>query len=145
MAIISPLKKIFNWQTASEKIPYKVYTASLGQTGTDVPVAEVLENTIGNITFTRISPGGYQINLPYKVKGSKIFIPGFGSWSGSANPYIVIWDGTTVVGYVTLYPYDYDEPTDKIYIESIDNTGIAIELSSLINTTKLYFEFRVYN
>lgn len=41
---------------------YKVYTALLTQTGTNVPVATVLENTIGDIWFTYNSPGGYDIN-----------------------------------------------------------------------------------
>ena len=36
---------------------YKVYTASLTQTGTDAPVANVLENTIGDIVWTYSSDG----------------------------------------------------------------------------------------
>jgi hypothetical protein len=47
MAIITPLKKIFNWQLASEKIPYRVYTALLTQVGTNAPTATILENTLG--------------------------------------------------------------------------------------------------
>ena len=58
MAIITPLKKIFNWQTASEKIPYKVYTALLTQTGTDAPVATVLQNTLGFNIVWRYEAGG---------------------------------------------------------------------------------------
>jgi hypothetical protein len=43
--------------------PYKVYTALLTQSGTDAPVATVLENTIGNISFsTGNAPGYYNIN-----------------------------------------------------------------------------------
>lgn len=38
---------------------YKVYTALLSQTGTNAPVATVLENTIGNIVWTRDSTGIY--------------------------------------------------------------------------------------
>ena len=42
--------------------PYKVYTALLSQSGTDAPVATVLENTLGeNITFSYIYTGGYRI------------------------------------------------------------------------------------
>ena len=43
--------------------PYKFYTALLTQTGTNAPVATVLENTLGiNITFTRSSTGFYLTN-----------------------------------------------------------------------------------
>ena len=41
---------------------YKVYTALLTQTGTNPPVATVLENTIGNISFSYVEQGTYQIN-----------------------------------------------------------------------------------
>lgn len=40
--------------------PYKVYTALLSQTGTNDPIATVLENTLGgNIVWTRIDEGVY--------------------------------------------------------------------------------------
>ena len=45
----------------SSEPTYKVYTALLTQTGTDAPVATVLENTIGNIWFEYSSPGYYLI------------------------------------------------------------------------------------
>ena len=41
---------------------YKVYTALLTQSGTDAPVATVLENTIGNIWFGYIDVGVYSIH-----------------------------------------------------------------------------------
>jgi|688.fasta_scaffold1293628_2 hypothetical protein len=50
-------------QFIESKIPvptYKVYTALITQTGTDAPVAIVLENTLGgNIVWTRIDEGIY--------------------------------------------------------------------------------------
>ena len=39
--------------------PYKVYTALLTQSGTDAPVATVLENTLGDINWTRGAQGYY--------------------------------------------------------------------------------------
>ena len=42
---------------------YKVYTALLTQTGTNAPVATVLENTLGEITFSRASAGLYLVNI----------------------------------------------------------------------------------
>lgn len=41
---------------------YKVYTALLTQTGSNPPIATVLENTLGEISFTYISTGAYGIN-----------------------------------------------------------------------------------
>lgn len=43
--------------------PYKVYTALLTQSGTNAPVATVLENTIGNIVWTRGGVGYYIATL----------------------------------------------------------------------------------
>jgi hypothetical protein len=39
--------------------PYKVYTALVTQSGTASPTASVLENTIGDIVWTRTSAGVY--------------------------------------------------------------------------------------
>jgi len=42
---------------------YKVYTALLTQTGTDAPVATVLENTLGEVpVFNYLSDGVYEIS-----------------------------------------------------------------------------------
>lgn len=42
--------------------PYKVYTAFLTQSGTNAPVAVVLQNTIGDISFEYIDIGAYAIS-----------------------------------------------------------------------------------
>jgi hypothetical protein len=39
--------------------PYNVYTALLTQTGTNAPVATILENTVGNIVWSYDSTGEY--------------------------------------------------------------------------------------
>ena len=44
--------------------PYKVYTALLSQSGTNAPVANVLENTLGGVpTYQRNTQGAYQLTL----------------------------------------------------------------------------------
>lgn len=53
---------------------YKVYTALLTQTGTDAPVATVLENTIGNIIWTRSNTGVYQATLLDAFTNNKTFL-----------------------------------------------------------------------
>lgn len=42
---------------------YKVYTASITHNGTSAPNVTVLENTIGNIVWTRQNPGHYRATL----------------------------------------------------------------------------------
>ena len=79
MAIIQPLKKLFNWQTANEKIPYNIYTALLTQSGTAAPVATVLENTIGNITWVYEGVGQYSISIPGYNKEKLIVFAGSGT------------------------------------------------------------------
>lgn len=44
--------------------PYLVYTALLTQSGTSAPVATVLQNTLGTVTYSYNSLGNYNINLP---------------------------------------------------------------------------------
>lgn len=43
------------------KPKYKVYSALLTQSGINPPVANVLENTIGDITYSYVDEGKYQI------------------------------------------------------------------------------------
>jgi hypothetical protein len=56
------LKEVLS-RLSPQEPKYKVYTALLNQTGTNAPVATVLENTLGDITFTRISQGDYVIKI----------------------------------------------------------------------------------
>ena len=89
MAIITPLKKIFNWQTANEKIPYKVYTAYItADDNDDLYAFEVLENTIGAVTFETVSTGHWLIKIPYTVPRLKIIIPGFSDYWFDGNALI---------------------------------------------------------
>ena len=49
--------------TTTTTLPvYRVYTALLTQSGTNPPVATILENSLGNITFGYTSAGNYTIN-----------------------------------------------------------------------------------
>lgn len=55
------LPKLFNWQTASDKL-VKKYVADLFQTGTDAPVATELFNNTGiAFTYEYIAPGTYSV------------------------------------------------------------------------------------
>ena len=55
--------------------PYKVYTALLSQTGTDAPIATVLENTLGGtLVWARSSAGIYSGSLLNAFNLSKTFL-----------------------------------------------------------------------
>ena len=111
---------------------YKVYTALLTQTGTDAPVATVIENTLDeNLTFVRESVGRYSTNLLQYPANDKVFI--------SVTP------GTTLPVGVTLFSNYLD---GVITISSYANyTGAYI--SSIGQNDNLlasaYLEIRVYN
>lgn len=59
-----------------KEINYKVYTASLTQSGTAAPVAIVYENTIGELTWVYDGEGGYSLRSVNDVfTENKTFIP----------------------------------------------------------------------
>ena len=65
-----PLNPILN-----DPRPYKVYTALLTQSGTNAPVATVLENTTGlNITYGYSLVGKYSISLNSPIPKQKVTI-----------------------------------------------------------------------
>lgn len=69
------LKAIFSKLPSEDSRPYKVYTALLTQTGTNAPVATVLENTLGgDIVWTRDSAGYYIGTLTGEFLLNKTFI-----------------------------------------------------------------------
>jgi hypothetical protein len=56
-------------------LPYKVYTALLTQSGTNAPVATVLENTIdATLLWTYIGVGQYLLSLPSFPSGSPFIV-----------------------------------------------------------------------
>lgn len=62
-----------NQTTPVDSRPYKVYTALLTQSGTDDPIATVLENTLGGpVTWSYESAGDYMATLPYNVNINKM-------------------------------------------------------------------------
>lgn len=75
--LINKLKDILkglNDKPAVDSRPYKVYTALLTQTGTDAPVATVLENTLGDIVWSRDAEGKYRATSTNLYTESKTLI-----------------------------------------------------------------------
>jgi len=123
------LLKKFNWELASKPIevkPYKVYTALLSQGGTNAPVATILENTLGDITFVYIADGSYDI------LSSGLFTA-----------------GKTTTNSQIYYSSDYD----RVYYMYLEYLGISnLRLKSMNDTVAVddalhgtFLEIRVYN
>lgn len=139
MAIITPLKKIFKWQQASEKIPYKVYTALLTQTGTANPVVNVLQNTLEfTPVFVRVNPGVYVWEF-FKGKIDKTKTTFSCNWYAGTNSYKL----TAFIGFES----NWNTGIDAVVIESFDDTLLSDDVLGGGNTdfAGTLIEIRVYN
>jgi protease II len=115
---ISPL-------TAVTSTTYKVYTALLTQTGTDAPVATVLENTIGDIVWTRDDVGVYFATLPNAFTENK-------TW------FNIISNSNSVSTNETV----------AIYWNSVNDIHVQTGIGTVSTDGRLYLnsiEIRVYN
>jgi hypothetical protein len=67
------LEEFFSFKVVKDKVQalagpkYKVYVATISQDGTGAPVATVLENTIGTVTWTRLGLGTYKATFPVEL------------------------------------------------------------------------------
>jgi hypothetical protein len=83
----------------------KIYRALLTQSDENPPQATILENTIGDINWTRISPGRFK-GFNNNLRGNKIF-PSQGAFSDPINGVMVGW--FILDGFIELYTYDVSE------------------------------------
>jgi hypothetical protein len=113
--------------TFNEALGYKKYVALLTQTGTDAPVATVLENTLGfDVVWQYYNPGYYIIDNPnnFPVNKTVCFLTA-SDWNGA--PIIV--------------SNRIDDGIDNIFqIGTIDTTFTPVD-DKLLNTP---IEIRVY-
>jgi len=121
----------YTWE---DKRPYKVYTALLTQSGTDAPVATVLENTLGgNVTYTRAQAGNYGIvsnNLFGTVDKCIIFL------GSNKDPVFVGGSNSRVI---TRYS---DPSSIQLYSLNLNLDEFLEEFGSI---RRLSIEIRVYN
>ena len=104
-------------------VPYKKYIATLLQTSTTDPLATVLENTIGDIVWTRLSIGYYRGTL--------------NSAFPSADTTYISISGTVDPGLVTAYWYN----SNQIRVYTRDTSLDALADDLLTYTT---IEIRTY-
>lgn len=120
---------------------YLLYTALLSQTGTDAPVATVLENTLGGtVVWTRDGTGLYSGTLSQAFPLNKTIIPPFGDYLGSNYPQIALGDTIVTVGWYQVYQSGHS----IVQVVVSDDAGSPEDLGTLIGTSKILVEVRVY-
>src|SRR5574343_529518 len=104
------------WERMGVK-KFKEYVAILSQSGTDAPVATVLQNELGPVTFSRTGVGQYTLTCTGAFSSGKVFISQFKS---------VLTDGGDT-GYA-------------FYADVIDSNVIAISSYGMESTGGPYYE-----
>lgn len=104
-------------------VPYKKYVALISQTGTSDPTVTVLENTIGDIVWTRGGVGLYSANL-------------LGAFPVQDKVYLSINNTLTSV-FITEFKWG---TIDNVNINTYDLTATSIDGAMSYNT----IEIRVY-
>lgn len=112
-----------------EKRPYKVYSATISQSGTNNPVVQIYENTLGNIAWTRGGVGDYYGTLLSAFTDEKTMI---------LNAEAIIQsDGLSVASGV------------RIYKQNVNSVVVNTKLNNMnadsIISNGYSFEIRVYN
>jgi len=104
-------------------VNYKKYIANITQVGITDPVLTILENTIGDIVWTRIGAGQYDGVL-------------VGAFPTASNVYAIIQSFNIYSAHISIYNAD----PDTLQIFTLDNTYAPVD-GVLFNTT---IEIRVY-
>jgi len=118
-------------QSGNPVKPYKVYSALLTQSGTDAPVATVLENTLGcDIIYSYSSTGIYLINSSEDIFDNSKFIVIQGA--GNSSSLVSIWVYSNSLTELVLECYD------------LGNVNIPFETKNNILINQ-FIEIRVYN
>jgi hypothetical protein len=119
----------------------KVYKALLTQTGTDAPVATVLENTLsGTPVWSYDGVGLYYLTLSGEFPDINKIFTGFCDWSDVSGTFLPLSNGSSIVGYYTFYYGD----ANKMQLYIVDNTFTPANLGSLVGTSRLGIQFEVY-
>lgn len=114
-----------------QALPYLVYTANLSQSGTNAPVATVLENTLGGtLVWTRLDAGQYAATLAGAFgDASKVYILIQGTW----------YEGTYTYGCFSLFGVN---DSNSLVFYTLKLNDLNTYTDSLFNNTTV--EIRVY-
>ena len=111
-----------------ESAPYRLYIAKLSQSGTNAPVATVLENTLGEtVTWSYDAGGSYSASIPSGFTYAKTSVQFTSGYQN--NPSAKFF----------CYPYT----DDVIYIECRTGTEVSVPADDELDFATI--EIRVYN
>jgi len=120
--------------TPVDSRPYKVYTALISQSGTDAPVATVLENTLGGtVVWSRGFTGNYYGTLNGAFTENKVVI---------VNPFISWYDASGSDHYQVVITRFSDDAV-RFVTGLPDGTEIDGILNGVLGFVSI--EIRVYN
>lgn len=120
---------IFSAGNGSGARPYKVYTALLTQSGTDAPVATVLENTLGGtVVWSYDDAGQYRATLTSAFTENKTWFDFTNQMNGAGNDIRIAWDS---INEITI-------------MSALDGSAGGIGAFANDVITSASFEIRVY-
>lgn len=127
---------VANWTpSTSGGASYLVYTALLTQSGTDAPVATVLENTLGGtVVWSYVSTGTYRATLSGAFTSNKTVLPFFPNTSDNTRRIQTNEDGDDVFYGIGIIS------TSVVEMSIVD--GNLSPVNAKINN--FLFEIRVY-
>jgi len=119
--------------TPGESTPnYNLYVALLSQSGTDAPVATVLENSLGGtVVWTRANIGEYTATLASAFTANKTMV-------------LVTTDAKWASGIITTAARNSDNDVVLYHFGETSGTFSYTDIDSGANTG-IYIEIRVYN
>ncbi len=124
---------------------YLVYTALFTQASTSNPVVTELQNTLGGaVVWTRTGLGQYDGTLTGAFPQLKTVVPNFINFDGVGTTYIPISDGSltpsAILGYYTIYRGS----NNIIAITVVDATHNSADWSTVVGTSILTIDIKVY-
>ena len=123
------------WESSAlPEAGYKVYKAILKQSGTDAPVATVLENTVGEVVWSRQSVGSYRATLQGAFPEGKCIFR-INSGTTSAFSYSLIRNDTDTMA---LLVYSVEVSGTSLTFTAIDNN------LSILSYDNISIEIYVY-
>lgn len=115
---------------------YKIYKVLISQSGENAPTVTILENTLGNIVWTRNSTGTYLGTLTGVFTTSKLFLPN----PNAANGSFILRD----VSFASTGAYSINRKTNDILeIRSYNAVGSGAIADEILNNAPI--EIIVYN
>lgn len=114
-----------SWQNLDSLLPYRKYVALLTQTDNLAPVATVLENTLGNIIWTRAGVGQYIGTLTGAFPDIKTFFYCTPHWDGGSNLIISVGSETSPNS-IRMRVYDTD--VEALTDDGLFNTSLEIKV-----------------